>query len=146
MKSVRIQDSIAYRIQRSARMLRKHFLELAARRGIEISPEQWFILNKLNWEDELTQVELSDAIFSDRPNVTRMVAALEAKGLVRRRADAGDGRKIRVALTVAGRAVHDAFAAAVPGARATLLRGIAEADLRTAARVLEQLDANLAEA
>ena len=143
MKAVRIHDSLAYRVHRAARLLRRHFLDLATRNGLDITPEQWFILNKLSWDDGVTPSELCESIFSDRPNMTRLLAGLEAKRLVRRATDAGDGRKTRIYLTRAGREMNDRFAALVPDARRTLFAGIRDEELQVVARVLQRLEDNI---
>jgi MarR family transcriptional regulator, transcriptional regulator for hemolysin len=145
MKSniVRFEDGLAYRIYRCTRRLRSHFHQLTASRGLELSQEQWFVLNKLSHQDGLAQTQLGDAVLDDRPNITRLVASLEAAGLVKREPDAADGRKQCVFLTLAGRQVHDRFTEIVPEMRAQLLRGISKEDIATAIRVLARLEENM---
>lgn len=46
--------------------------------------------------------KLADALLIKRPNMTKLVKRLEARGLIRRRAAADDKRSISVALTAAG--------------------------------------------
>lgn len=140
---VRINDSLAYRVYRAARLLRKHFLDLGRRNGLDLSPEQWFILNKLRHEDGQSQVDLGEAIFSDRPNMTRMLKTMESSALVARRADPEDARRTLVFLTERGRAVEGAYSALVPDARSRIFRGIAKEDVDTVVRVLAHLEKNL---
>jgi DNA-binding MarR family transcriptional regulator len=141
-RPLRIEDSIAYRIYRCARLQRKQFHQLATSLGIELSQEQWFVLNRLMHEDGLSQGSLGDAVLDDRPNMARLVAGLEARGLLRREADALDGRKHSVSITAAGRRLHDRFAALVPGARAATLKGVDKEDLAITMRVLARLESN----
>jgi MarR family transcriptional regulator, transcriptional regulator for hemolysin len=140
---VRIEEALAYRVYRCARLLRKHFHQLALAQGIELSQEQWFILNRLVQEDGLAQVQLGDAVLDDRPNVARLVASLEARALVRRDADASDGRKWAVRLTADGRRLHDRFANLVPAARTATLKGVNKESLAIAMQVLAQLELNI---
>ena len=140
---VSIGDSIAYSINRSARLLRKHFLSIAADLGVEITPEQWFVLNKLRLRDGRSQVELTEDIFGDRPNLTRMLATMERKGLVSRTPDSEDKRRMRVHLTDSGRSLHDAFAANVESQRARLFKGINTTDMATLRRVLSTMESNM---
>jgi DNA-binding MarR family transcriptional regulator len=142
--TLRLEDAIAYRIHRTARVLRKQFHDLAAAAGVDLTQEQWFILNKLMHHDGVSQGELVDDLFGDRPNISRMIVALEARGDVVRRPDADDARKVRVFLTAAGRRAHDAFSALVPVARKRIARGISAADLDVTRRVLAQIEANAA--
>ena len=142
---IRVTDSLAYRVYRCARVLRKHFMSAGAARGLELTQEQWFVLNKLSWDDGRSQTELSDSLFSDRPNLTRILATMESNGWVRREGDAQDQRRIRVWLTAKGRRLHDSFAALVPEARSRLFRGLTQEEVETVTRVLEKLEQNAAE-
>lgn len=141
--TLRVHDSLAYRIHRTSRVLRRHFLGLAARKGLDLTQEQWFVLNKLVERDGRSQVELCEALFGDRPNLTRMLAGMEARGWVARRGDAEDARRNLVTLTPEGRRVHDVFAEGVAEERARLVAGISPEDLAAALRVLDRVDENL---
>jgi DNA-binding MarR family transcriptional regulator len=140
---VDINDSIAYRIYVTNRLLRRSFLAMAERWGIELSPEQWFVLNRLAWNDGRAQGELGEAIFADRPNLSRLIAGLQKKGLLRRQPDPDDGRRMLVYLTAEGRRVHDAFAAGVDGVRAELFAGIEPDELRAAMAVVDRIRDNV---
>lgn len=133
-----IEDSVAYRTYRVARVLRRHLGGLASSNGIDLTSEQWFVLNRLRRTDGRSQTELSDSLFSDRPNMTRMLAKMEARGLLARRPDVDDKRRMVVSLTAEGRALHDEFAAVVRDARHAIFGGFAEADLE---RLMALLDA-----
>jgi MarR family transcriptional regulator, transcriptional regulator for hemolysin len=140
---IRLEDGFAYRIYRCSRRLRMHFRAVAEQAGVDLSQEQWFILSRLVHEDGLAQGALGDAVLDDRPNLARHLASLEARKLVRREADALDGRKYCVRLTAEGRRLHDRFAATVPQARVQLTRGLTKDDLATAIRVLSRLEDNI---
>ena len=143
MATARIQDSLAYHVYRVARLLRRHFLTEAKEAGFDLTQEQWFVLNKLARMDGRSQVELSEDIFADRPNMTRILATMERRGLVRRVVDEEDQRKIRVHLTPKGRKLERGFSEWALAERARLFAGIAPQDLETAQRVLGQLEDNL---
>jgi DNA-binding MarR family transcriptional regulator len=140
---VRIDEALAYRIYRCARLLRSHFHGLTNSQGLELSQEQWFILNRLVHQDGLAQVQLGDAVLDDRPNVTRLVASLLGRGLVRRETDPADARRQCVFITEEGRLLHDRFAALVPGARAATMEGVSKEDLAATLRVLACLESNM---
>jgi DNA-binding MarR family transcriptional regulator len=139
----RLEDSFAYCIYRSARLLRYHFIHYTAALGIDISQEQFFILNKLGQNPGQTQTELGDGLLSDRPNMTRMIATMEANGWLRREDDPHDGRKFRVSLTRQGslilRRIHDS----IGEERARLSTGLSAADLADLRRVLDKVEKNV---
>ena len=143
MHPVDIHDSLAYVIHRTARVLRRHFLHLAAESGIDLTQEQWFCLNKLRLRGPQNQTGLTDEIFGDHPNITRILAGLEKRRLVSRRPDPEDGRASLVSLTKRGAAIHDAFAEVVQRERDTIFAGIDPREMAIARKVLGQLEDRL---
>ena len=138
-----IRDSLAFTIARYARLQRRGFSELALAHGLDLSQEQWFILNRLRREGPRPQSELSDAIFADRPNLTRILQTMERKNFIARRHDHEDARKWIISLTRIGNAVHDQMAAAASAERKRLLGGIAPAEIATVHNVLLALEERL---
>lgn len=135
-----INDSVAYHIHRTARLLRAHLLRRIRELGLEVTPEQWFILNKLHAKDGQSQSDLGDEIFADRPNVTRMIDAMERQGWVVRRPDEADGRRKLVFLTKAGRAAAERIAEMASVERAVLFSGLSPDDITATRRLLTQLE------
>ncbi len=140
---IRVEEALAFKVHRMARLLRRHLAELTGRLASELTPEQWFVLNRLTHLGSANLIDLTDDAMADRPNITRIVASLERRRLVRRAADPSDGRKQLVCLTRLGREVHDRIADEVPRIRAELTRGISDRDLRTTERVLARMEQNL---
>lgn len=140
MSTPTLEVSLVYRVYRAARVLRQDFLRVAAEAGLQLTPEQWFVLNKLRHRDGPTQAELSEALLSDRPNMSRIVAGLEARGWVARRRSREDGRAKRVHITQAGIDTHDAFAGLVDGERQRLFGDLDPAAVATTLGVLDHLE------
>lgn len=141
-----IHDSIAYRVLRLTRLLRKHFLQLGAAHGIDLTPEQWFCLNKLRIHGQLHQTALTDDIFADRPNITRILNRLERRNLTERLRDPDDGRRYLVQLTPDGVALHDRFAALAQDTRAQLFADIPADQMESAKDVLALLERSVLDA
>lgn len=72
-----------------------------------VSPSQEAALATISRLGSPTLGELAQAEQVQPPTMTRVVAAMEAAGLVAREGDAGDRRVIRVQLTPRGRATLD---------------------------------------
>jgi DNA-binding MarR family transcriptional regulator len=97
-----LDDSLGYLINRTAMRLKRELHHAFKENGYKVTPEQWAILNRL-WEQEgLSQVELADMTFKDKPNVTRMLEVLERRKLIFRQPDENDRRAYKVFLTEAG--------------------------------------------
>jgi DNA-binding MarR family transcriptional regulator len=63
-----------------ARRLQKNFRN----NGVDITIEQWSILYHLWKEDGLSQQELCNRTFRDKPSITRLIDNLEKLKLVKR--------------------------------------------------------------
>jgi DNA-binding MarR family transcriptional regulator len=68
-------------------------------KSLGLTRSQWWVLNHLFRGDGVTQTELADTLEIEKPTLGRLLDRLEAKGWVRRAADARDGRVWRVYLT-----------------------------------------------
>lgn len=78
-----------------ARRLQKNFRNA----GLEITIEQWSVLYHLWKEDGLSQQELCNRTFRDKPSITRLIDNLEKQQLVKRVASPTDRRINLVQLT-----------------------------------------------
>ncbi len=139
-----LDPSVAFRIHRLQRLLRRHFLRASEAEGYDVTPEQFFLLSKLHEQDGQSQTELADDALQDRPNLTRMVRDLESKGWIARRSDPDDGRRRIVHLTRAGQELHDGFVAnVILPARSGLFAGLSDADVEATHRVFDHLESQL---
>jgi DNA-binding MarR family transcriptional regulator len=68
-------------------------------KALGLTRSQWWVLNHLFRGDGVTQTELADTLEIEKPTLGRLLDRLQAKGWVRREADARDGRVWRVYLT-----------------------------------------------
>ena len=101
------QDSLGFIIYRTALALKSALQRFFKENGFEITAEQWAIIRHLWEEDGLSQREIAEKTSKDKPNITRMVDALEQKRLVFRQPDPGDRRKYCIYLTKEGRQLHE---------------------------------------
>ena len=70
--------------------------------GLRITIEQWSVLYHLWKQDGMSQQELGNATFRDKPSITRLVDNLEKLQLVKRMAYPEDRRINRICLTKTG--------------------------------------------
>ena len=126
-KSSRLQTGItpvfahcSYLINLAAQRLKYELHQTFQAKGYDVTPEQWAVLNRLWEEDGLSQVELAERTFKDKPSTTRILNLLEKKKIVVRRRDAEDRRVMHVFLTKAGR---DLKGKLIPCAEEVLAKG-----------------------
>ena len=86
-----------------ARRLQKNF-RLA---GLEITIEQWSVLYHLWKQDGLSQQELCNRTFRDKPRITRLLDNLEKQKLVKRMPSKDDRRINLVCLTESAKLLQD---------------------------------------
>ena len=68
-------------------------------KSLGLTRSQWWVLTHLYRGDGVTQTELAETLEIEKPTLGRLLDRLEAKGWVRRAADARDRRAWRVYLT-----------------------------------------------
>ncbi|MEV0153061.1 MarR family transcriptional regulator [Micromonospora sp. NPDC050686] len=108
----------------------------------DLTVTQLSALTSLRLAGALTPRELADVERVQPPTMTRIVAKLEERGLVRRTPHPTDGRQVILAATEGGRAVLDQFERARNEWLASRLAALGEEDrdtLRRAAEILQQI-------
>jgi DNA-binding MarR family transcriptional regulator len=123
-----------------ARRLQKNFRQSA----INITIEQWSVLYHLWKQDGLSQQQLCEATFRDKPGITRLVDNLEKIKLVKRVPSKEDRRINRICLT---RQAQNMELKTMELANQTLneaLKGVTNGQIETAKEVLLTVYNNLA--
>jgi DNA-binding MarR family transcriptional regulator len=77
--------------------------------GEDATPSQLTALATLYHRGPMTPGELAGAERVKPPSMTRIVAALEERGLVTREPSPDDGRVVRIAVSGAGRRAHEEY-------------------------------------
>jgi DNA-binding MarR family transcriptional regulator len=103
--SLPFTTSVGYQLRMTHRAVQR-FLQ-GKIRPFGVTLGMWYFLRALWEEDRLTQRELSRRIGTMEPTTLTAIAAMERSGLVTRRRDKADRRKLNVMLTRKGRALKD---------------------------------------
>lgn len=86
-----------------ARRLQKKFNQA----GLNLTIEQWSVLYHLWKEDGISQQELCNSTFRDKPSITRLVDNLEKLNLVKRSPSRNDRRMNMILLTEEARKLQE---------------------------------------
>lgn len=126
-------------------------LELAARarlddivRPVGLTALQYTALTVLERHDDMTSARLARNSFVTAQSMADMIAILESRGLIERRRDASDRRRLLVALTPAGRALLDRCREAVAELESAMVAGLTPTEVSELRRGLRVCHANLA--
>ncbi|HOI26357.1 MAG: MarR family transcriptional regulator [Paludibacteraceae bacterium] len=113
--------------------------------GLDITPEQWSVLMFLWQQDGVTQREIADATYKDKPSITRLIDNLERQGLLYRKQDNVDRRTNKIFLTQAGQDLHKSARIATLGTMQTALEGLSKEEIEQAQYLLKKVFANIQE-
>ena len=122
-----------------ARSLQKNFRNA----GLEITIEQWTVLYHLWKEDCLSQQELCNRTYRDKPSITRLIDNLEKQKLLKRASHKNDKRINLVCLTDAGRALQETTLALANQTMNEALNGVKKEDIEIVKTVLQKVYDNL---
>jgi DNA-binding MarR family transcriptional regulator len=110
--------------------------------GIDISPEQWTVLLYLWEKDGVTQQELCNATYKDKPSMTRLINNMEHNGLVTRNSNENDKRVNLIHLTETGKKLEVRMRIITSRTLKEALKGISNEDLETCQSVLREVFEN----
>ncbi len=122
-----------------ARRLQKNFKQS----GVDITIEQWSVLYHLWKEDGLSQQQLCDATFRDKPSITRLVDNLEKLGLVKRMADKSDRRINKIFTTPEAQKLQELSMEVANRTLNEALAGVTNGQIEIAKEVLNMVYENL---
>ena len=122
-----------------ARRLQKNF-RLA---GLEITIEQWSVLYHLWKQDALSQQELCNRTFRDKPSITRLIDNLEKQKLVKRMPSKEDRRINLVYLTETAKLLQDKTIELANQTMDEALVGVHKSDIEIVKQVFQKVYDNL---
>jgi DNA-binding MarR family transcriptional regulator len=111
--------------------------------GLEMTPEQWTVMIYLWEKDGVTQQELCNATFKDKPSMTRLIDNMERQHLVVRISDKKDRRNNLIHLTKTGKDIEPQARIVVSKTLKEALQGIEVKDLQISQDVLKKIFLNI---
>lgn len=130
--SGRVSTAISRRLYRSFRA-----------NNINLTPEQWMVLQYLSYKDGITQQELARITFKDKPGITRMLSIMEREMLISRLSDESDKRSNRIKITKVGLDLQQQARIYVLQTMQDALKGLSEEEIRIGERILRRIFSNL---
>ena len=138
-----IDNATAYKIQRTARLLRYSLNRFFQQLDLVISQEQWFILFRLYEKQGQSQRELADKDLNDHPNITRLIDALVRQGYVRREADPRDRRRSLIYLTAEGETLMESLKPKIIETRRQVFAGVSAEEIEVLGQILQKIEVNM---
>ena len=123
--------------------LKKHIASVFKSEGINLTAEQFLVMDTLWNQGEMTQQSIAYRIQKDKNSVTQFIDNLEKKGLVNRVVDSSDRRVNNIRLSKAGMAMKDNTKNVAIDVLNDIVDGISEEDLKTFVKVLNKACDNI---
>lgn len=139
MERLKPRDSLGFLTWKVSRLCTNDLAARFSEAGIEVTVEQWRALIPLYKVDGLTQGNLCELLSQEKTGVSRLVAALEKRGLVKRECCEDDRRVKHIYITDGGRDLVDASVELAVASREEQVEHIDPDDLEVCRRVLWQI-------
>ena len=125
--------------------LKKYLAEVFKRNGVNLTAEQYLVMDALWNEGTLTQQAIAFIIQKDKNSVTQFIDNLEKKGLVTRSVSKEDRRVNNIVVTKEGMALKDSTKQLAIDTMNKALKDIPEEDIQTFVRVLKKVCSNISD-
>lgn len=135
-------DNVGTILDRTTRLLKAQFQRAFRDAGIDITPEQWVVLDQLNKAGASSQTDLANGTFKDAPTVSRIIDKLASKELAVRKRFPGDRRRYQVVLTEKGEKTHTLLLPRVRELRLQMWSGLTAGNYEELSRILETIRDN----
>lgn len=123
--------------------LKKYLAEIFKKNNVNLTAEQYLVMDTLWNEGTLTQQAIAYIIQKDKNSVTQFIDNLEKKGLVCRVIDKNDRRVNNVVVTKTGLQLKDSTKQLAIDSMNDILRDISEKDLNTFVSVIQKICDNI---
>ena len=121
----------------------KYFAKELNRNDINLTPEQYLVMDIL-WDAEvLSQQAIADIIQKDKNSVTKFIDSLEKKGLVYRQVNKTDRRVNNIVVSEEGMKLKARTTEVAIGMMRNVLKDIKEEDLIAFDKVMNQIKENI---
>ena len=125
--------------------LKKHLAEVFKKNGVNLTAEQYLVMDTLWNEGTLTQQAIAFIIQKDKNSVTQFIDNLEKKGLVTRSVAKGDRRVNNIVVTEEGMALKDSTKQLAIETMNKAMKDIPEEDVQTFVTVLKKICGNISD-
>ncbi len=140
-KRYNIEKFIGFIIYRTSLAMKATLQRTLKERGLDITPEQYGILILLREEEGLSQKEIGDVLFKDKPNISRMLDALERKRLILRQST--DRRSFAIFLTGEGRSLAETILPIKQQLEENALKGVLAREIESLETILNKIYRNV---
>jgi DNA-binding MarR family transcriptional regulator len=126
-------------LDRTIKVVKQHYLKVFKEQGLNISTEQWVIIDQLYHENGLSQTDIANGSYKNAPTVSRIIDLLVDKGYVERQRFKNDRRRYKIYLTQSGRDLHEQLLPHVLELREQTWQDLSDDDWENLKRILGKI-------
>ncbi len=132
-----------FKIDTTIKKIRNYMQRGLTDADIDLTVDQWVVLDHLSHNSGISQIELGSITFKDPPTMTRILDLLVKKGLVTRLSSLSDRRKFTINLTEGGREVHKKANEIITEVRKQAWNNLNENDYNTLVKIMDTIYSNV---
>lgn len=140
-KQIETKNFGAY-IDRTIKVIKQNYLQAFKEIGVDLTTEQWVILDSLYQENGVSQTDLANGSFKNAPTVSRIIDLLCKKGLTERRRFENDRRRHKIFLTEKGTKIYEKAYPTVIDLRKKGWQNLSDEDYNHFLRIMNQIFLN----
>ena len=132
-------------IDRTLKVIKQNYLKAFKEAGVDITTEQWVLMDSLYRENGVSQNDLANGSFKNAPTVSRIIDLLVKKEFVERKRFENDRRRYRIFLTEKGKEAYEMVKPKVLELRKQGWDGLTDKDYAHLTRILDRVFQNFDE-
>lgn len=136
------EKRIGYFLERTTRIVKLAFHQAISDLGLEVTPEQWVLMESLYKENGQAQIELANKSFKNAPTISRILDLLSEKGYVERQRFENDRRRYKIFLTQEGKRIVELIQPIAKDLRQQGWKDLSEEDYDNFLRILNRIFSN----
>jgi MarR family transcriptional regulator for hemolysin len=138
----KMNEVFFYQLEKAIKSYRRYAQGRFRENNIDITIDQWLVLNALNENDEITQSDLAELVFKDKASMTRLIELLVLKKYIQRTAHDTSRRRFKLTITPKGHEVIGQILPLVKENRKHALKNINLELLKQTESVLKHISEN----
>lgn len=132
-----------FKIDTTIKKIRNYMQRGLNEANIDLTVDQWVVLDHLSQNRGISQIELGNITFKDPPTMTRILDLLVKKEMVTRLNSSSDRRKFTIDLTEKGREVHHKANEIITEVRKQAWSNLNEHDYNTLVKIMDTIYINV---
>ncbi|XWW44259.1 MarR family transcriptional regulator [Fibrella sp. USSR17] len=137
-----INKVIFYTLEKTIKRYRQFAQHNIDQAGVDITIDQWLVLNVIQETPTLAQFEIGERVFKDQASIARIIDLLVKKELLIQTTSEQDRRRVNRQITSKGEQLIKAVAPIIARNRSTALAGIPDEAIEQLRQTLTLIDEN----